>query len=109
MNEGEITFEHVNFSYDVRREALKNFSFEGQAGRTVALVGESGGGKSTVLRLLFRFYDVGSGSIKIDGQDLRDVTLASLRKNIGIVPQVPSLPSLSLFLVVLTTGYRAIQ
>jgi ATP-binding cassette subfamily B protein len=93
----------------VRREALKDFSFRGKAGRTVALVGESGGGKSTVLRLLFRFYDVGSGSIKIDGQDLRDVKLASLRKNIGIVPQVLLLDSLSLFLVNLTTGYCAIQ
>jgi ATP-binding cassette, subfamily B, vacuolar membrane transporter HMT1/ACLQ len=93
VNEGEITFDHVSFAYDVRREALKDFCFRGQAGRTVALVGESGGGKSTVLRLLFRFYDVAGGSIKIDGQDLRDVKLASLRKNIGIVPQVSPLHS----------------
>jgi ABC-type transport system involved in Fe-S cluster assembly fused permease/ATPase subunit len=91
VTEGEIKFNHVNFSYDVRREALKDFTFSAPPGRTVALVGESGGGKSTVLRLLFRFYDVGSGSITVDGQDLRDVKLNSLRRNIGIVPQVFSL------------------
>jgi len=88
VTEGEIRFDRVDFSYDVRREALKDFTFRAPPGRTVALVGESGGGKSTVFRLLFRFYDVGSGSITIDGQDLRDVKLNSLRRNIGIVPQV---------------------
>ena len=88
VEEGEIQFNHVNFSYDVRRQALKDLSFRAPPGRTVAIVGESGAGKSTVLRLLFRFYDVKSGSISIDGQDLRDVKLESLRKNIGIVPQV---------------------
>jgi ABC-type transport system involved in Fe-S cluster assembly fused permease/ATPase subunit len=103
VNEGEIRFDHVNFSYDIRREALKDMTFRAPPGRTVALVGESGGGKSTVLRLLFRFYDVNSGSIAIDGQDLRDVKLASLRKNIGIVPQVIPLNS------ILTTGYRSLQ
>ena len=88
VNEGEIRFDHVNFSYDIRREALKDLTFRAPPGRTVALVGESGGGKSTILRLLFRFYDVNGGGISIDGQDLRDVKLESLRKNIGIVPQV---------------------
>jgi len=87
VRNGEIVFNHVNFSYDVRRKALKDLSFVAPAGKTVALVGESGGGKSTILRLLFRFYDVNGGSISIDEQDLRDVTVASLRKNIGIVPQ----------------------
>jgi ABC-type transport system involved in Fe-S cluster assembly fused permease/ATPase subunit len=87
VTEGEIRFDHVTFSYDVRREALKDFTFRAPPGRTVALVGESGGGKSTVLRLLFRFYEANSGGISIDGQDLRDVKLQSLRKNIGIVPQ----------------------
>jgi ATP-binding cassette, subfamily B, vacuolar membrane transporter HMT1/ACLQ len=90
VTNGEIKFEHVSFSYDVRREALRDLTFVAPAGRTVALVGESGGGKSTVLRLLFRFYDVSAGSISIDGQDLRDVKVHSLRKNIGIVPQVPT-------------------
>jgi ATP-binding cassette, subfamily B, vacuolar membrane transporter HMT1/ACLQ len=87
VTSGEIRFDHVKFSYDLRREALKDLSFVAPAGKTVALVGESGGGKSTILRLLFRFYDVNSGSISIDGRDLRDVKIASLRKNIGIVPQ----------------------
>jgi ATP-binding cassette, subfamily B, vacuolar membrane transporter HMT1/ACLQ len=88
VDEGEIIFDHVNFSYDQRKETLKDFSFRVLGGKTMALVGESGGGKSTILRLLFRFYDVNSGRILIDGQDSRDVTLQSLRKNIGIVPQV---------------------
>ena len=90
VREGEIRFDHVNFSYDKRRAALKDLSFVAPPGRTVALVGESGGGKSTILRLLFRFYDVDEGGISIDGQDLRDVKLHSLRRNIGIVPQVPA-------------------
>src|SRR5271170_2246645 len=93
VSDGEIRFEHVNFSYDKRREALKDLGFVAPPGRTVALVGESGGGKSTILRLLFRFYDVDEGGISIDGQDLRDVKLHSLRKNIGIVPQVTPLNS----------------
>lgn len=88
VNKGEIRFDHVNFAYDARRQALKDLTFCAPAGKTVALVGESGGGKTTILRLLFRFYDVKSGSISIDGQDLRDVKIQSLRQNIGIVPQV---------------------
>jgi len=90
VTNGEIKFNNVRFSYDVRKEALKGLNFVAPAGKTVALVGESGGGKSTIFRLLFRFYDVNEGSIEIDGQDLRDVKLKSLRKNIGIVPQVRS-------------------
>jgi ATP-binding cassette, subfamily B, vacuolar membrane transporter HMT1/ACLQ len=92
VKEGEIKFEKVNFAYDTRRPALKDLTFTAPPGRTVALVGESGGGKSTILRLLFRFYDVSEGRITIDGQDLRDVKLQSLRKNIGIVPQVTPHP-----------------
>ncbi|RHZ89747.1 hypothetical protein Glove_11g51 [Diversispora epigaea] len=87
VTEGTVVFDNVNFSYDPRNQALKNLSFTIPKGKTVALVGPSGGGKSTILRLLFRFYDVNSGSISIDGQDIRSVTQESLRRNIGVVPQ----------------------
>jgi ABC-type transport system involved in Fe-S cluster assembly fused permease/ATPase subunit len=82
-----IRFDHVDFSYEARRQILFDVSFEVPAGRTVAVVGPSGAGKSTLSRLLFRFYDVTGGSIRIDGQDIRDVTQKSLRAAIGIVPQ----------------------
>ncbi len=85
--EGEIRFEHVDFGYDERRPILKDVSFAVPPGRKVAIVGPSGSGKSTISRLLFRFYDVTGGRIAIDGQDLREVTQASLRAAIGIVPQ----------------------
>ena len=75
------------FSYDPDREILKGVSFEIPAGKTVAVVGPSGAGKSTLSRLLFRFYDVKGGAIEIDGQDIRTVNQASLRKAIGMVPQ----------------------
>jgi ATP-binding cassette subfamily B protein len=84
---GAVTFEAVRFGYDKRREILKDVSIEVPAGRTLAIVGPSGAGKSTIARLMFRFYDVTGGAIRIDGQDLRDVTQASLRAAIGIVPQ----------------------
>jgi ATP-binding cassette, subfamily B, heavy metal transporter len=84
---GRLEFDQVDFGYDVRRPILKGVSFEVPAGRTVAIVGPSGAGKSTISRLLFRFYDIDAGSIRIDGQDLRQVTQASLRAAIGIVPQ----------------------
>jgi len=87
VSSGKISFENVDFHYDPDREILKNVSFEVPAGKTVAIVGPSGAGKSTLSRLLFRFYDVTGGSIKIDGQDIRDVTQASLRATIGMVPQ----------------------
>ena len=84
---GAIRFEHVDFSYDGVRPILKDVSFEVPAGRKVAVVGASGSGKSTIARLLFRFYDVQSGRITIDGQDVRDVTQASVRDALGVVPQ----------------------
>ena len=84
---GAVVFDHVSFGYDPRRPILQDVSFTVPPGKTVALVGSSGAGKSTISRLLFRFYDVGSGSITIDGQDIRAVTQASLRAAIGIVPQ----------------------
>jgi ATP-binding cassette, subfamily B, heavy metal transporter len=84
---GSVRFEHVDFGYDAKRQILFDVSFAIPAGRTVAVVGPSGSGKSTLARLLFRFYDVGAGRITIDGQDLRDVTQASLRAAIAIVPQ----------------------
>ncbi|HZW13870.1 MAG TPA: ABC transporter ATP-binding protein/permease [Noviherbaspirillum sp.] len=83
----EVRFSHVNFSYEPKRQILFDVDFTIPAGSTTAVVGHSGSGKSTMSRLLFRFYDVTSGSITIDGQDLRDVTQESLRKAIGIVPQ----------------------
>lgn len=84
---GEVRFENISFGYDPRRPILKNFSFTLPAGKSIAFVGQSGAGKSTVSRLLYRFYDVDSGVISIDGQDIREVTQASLREAIGIVPQ----------------------
>ncbi|KAJ7287359.1 mitochondrial half-size ABC transporter [Mycena rebaudengoi] len=86
---GEIEFDNVSFSYDKRTTALDGVSFKIPKGSSVALVGESGAGKSTILRLLYRFYDLpeGGGRILIDGQDIRDVTQKSLRSAIGVVPQ----------------------
>ncbi|NEX61107.1 ABCB family ABC transporter ATP-binding protein/permease [Noviherbaspirillum galbum] len=83
----EVRFSHVNFSYESKRQILFDVDFSIPAGTTTAVVGHSGSGKSTLSRLLYRFYDIQSGSITIDGQDLRDVTQASLRAAIGIVPQ----------------------
>lgn len=82
-----IEFSHVGFAYDLRREVIRDLSFEVPAGHTVAVVGHSGAGKSTLSRLLYRFYDVTSGAILIDGQDIREVSQSSLRASIGIVPQ----------------------
>jgi ATP-binding cassette subfamily B protein len=84
---GEIRFDDVVFSYEPERVVLKGVSFHVPAGKTVAVVGPSGAGKSTISRILYRFYDIKSGSVTIDGQDIRDVTQASLRAVIGIVPQ----------------------
>jgi len=84
---GNVRFDNVRFSYDPERPILKGLSFEVPAGKTVAIVGPSGAGKSTISRLLFRLYDVSGGHILIDGQDIRNVTQASLRASIGMVPQ----------------------
>lgn len=82
-----VSFRHVNFAYDPARPILHDISFDIPAGKTVAVVGPSGSGKSTLARLLFRFYDVQSGQILIAGQDIKQVTQASVRQAIGIVPQ----------------------
>jgi len=84
---GEIDVENVSFSYDQKDYVLKGCSLKVPAGKTIALVGPSGGGKTTLCHLIPRFYEINEGSIKIDGYDIRDLTLESLRKNIGIVQQ----------------------
>ena len=84
---GTVRFEDVRFAYEPERPILKGLSFEVPAGKTVAIVGPSGAGKSTISRLLFRLYDVSGGRILIDGQDIRNATQASLRAQIGMVPQ----------------------
>ena len=86
-NEANIRFENVSFGYSEDRVILKNLSFEIPSGKRVAVVGKSGAGKSTIVRLLFRFYDVTGGAITIDGQDVRNINLASLHAAIGVVPQ----------------------
>ena len=83
----DVRFEHVSFHYESKREILRDVSFNIPAGTITAVVGQSGAGKSTLARLLFRFYDVQTGKVLIDGQNIEDVTQASLRKAIGIVPQ----------------------
>ncbi len=87
VRHGHVRFEDVSFSYDRQRRILDKISFEVPPGKTVAVVGPSGAGKSTLSRLLFRFYEPASGRITIDGQDIADVTQASLRGKIGMVPQ----------------------
>ncbi|KAB5580862.1 hypothetical protein GE09DRAFT_454880 [Coniochaeta sp. 2T2.1] len=86
---GQVRFDHVSFSYDKKKETLKDVSLDVPPGTTVAFVGATGAGKSTILKLLDRFYDPTEGSIMIDGQDIRDVELSSLRAQIGVVPQTP--------------------
>jgi ATP-binding cassette subfamily B protein len=89
--EGEVTFEDVTFSYDGRRLALDGVSFAAKPGETIALVGTTGSGKSTTLGLLHRSFDPAAGAIRIDGHDVRDIGLSSLRHNIGVVFQEPML------------------
>ncbi|KAL8740562.1 MAG: hypothetical protein Q9190_006755 [Brigantiaea leucoxantha] len=85
--QGAIRFNDVKFAYDPRKPALNGIDFQCAPGTTTALVGESGGGKSTVFRLLFRFYNIDDGSIQIDGHDVKTIKIESLRKHIGVVPQ----------------------
>ncbi len=84
---GEIEFENVQFSYVEDRAALKNVSFKIEAGKTVALVGHSGGGKSTIMNMILRFYDPQGGAVKLDSHDIRDLTLKSLRSSMSVVNQ----------------------
>jgi ATP-binding cassette subfamily B protein len=88
---GLVEFENVTFSYAGNRPAVADLSFTAKPGETVALVGATGAGKSTALALLYRVYDPQSGRIKIDGRDIRDVKLRSLRHNIGVIFQEPLL------------------
>ncbi len=94
--QGAIDFNHVTFTYDNGAEILKDFDAHISPGETVAIVGRTGSGKSTVARLLTRFYDVTGGSVTIDGHDIRDVTLTSLRENVGVVLDEPFLFSISI-------------
>ncbi|KAK3320189.1 P-loop containing nucleoside triphosphate hydrolase protein [Cercophora scortea] len=87
LDDGTIEFENVNFSYDGQREVVKCVSFKVGGGQTVAIVGETGGGKSTLVKLLCRAYDVTDGAIRVDGQDLRSVRLSSFREHLSLVPQ----------------------
>ncbi|MDU5915902.1 MAG: ABC transporter ATP-binding protein, partial [Negativicoccus succinicivorans] len=84
---GDVVFDAVHFRYEPSKEVLSGISFHAEPGQKIALVGPSGSGKSTIANLIPRFYDVTDGAIRIDGHDVRDVTLASLREQIGIVPQ----------------------
>ncbi|MFN2122436.1 MAG: ABC transporter ATP-binding protein, partial [Candidatus Promineifilaceae bacterium] len=90
--EGRVAFEHVSFRYFGHGEyVLQDVSFKAEPGQTVALLGATGSGKSTVINLIPRFYDVSEGAVTVDGHDVRDVTIASLRENIGIVLQETTL------------------
>jgi ATP-binding cassette subfamily B protein len=93
---GDLRFEHVSFAYGNGTRVLKDFDLHLQPGETVALVGRTGSGKSTVARLLERFYDVDNGRILVDGHDIRDLTIASLRSHLGIVLDEPFLFSVSI-------------
>mgnify|MGYP001011516158 CR=1 FL=1 len=84
---GDVEFHNVSFSYDGNEKVLKNINIKIPAGKTVALVGPSGGGKTTLCHLIPRFYEVKEGSITIDGEDIKNYTLKSLRRNIGLVQQ----------------------
>ncbi|SPJ76281.1 related to vacuolar membrane protein HMT1 (heavy metal tolerance protein) [Fusarium torulosum] len=85
--QGHVRWNNVSFAYDRRKPALRNISFECQPGTTTAFVGESGGGKSTLFRHMFRYYDCDEGSIELDGRNVKDLTINSVREKIGVVPQ----------------------
>ncbi|KAI0460369.1 ABC transporter-like protein [Xylaria acuta] len=84
---GHVEFSKVKFAYDKRKPALRNLTFDCQPGTTTALVGESGGGKSTLFRLMYRYFNCQAGNIRVDGQNVKDVTIDSVRRFIGVVPQ----------------------
>jgi len=88
---GDVQFDHVSFRYVENTPVLHDVTVDIQAGETVALVGPTGAGKTTIASLLMRFYDVDEGAIRIDGKDIREVTLKSLRRQLGVVPQQPFL------------------
>jgi ABC-type multidrug transport system fused ATPase/permease subunit len=94
--EGKIKFNHVDFGYDACKPLIRDLDLEVEGGQMVAFVGQTGAGKSTILKLLLRFYDVTGGSITIDGQDLRSITQSSLREALGIVPQECALFNISI-------------
>jgi ABC-type transport system involved in Fe-S cluster assembly fused permease/ATPase subunit len=91
VTEGKVEFKGVEFAYDARKPIIRGVSLQAEGGQTIAFVGATGGGKSTILKLLLRFYDVTGGSIVIDGQDLRSVKQSSVREALGLVPQDPVL------------------
>ena len=97
INNGAVKFENVSFAYNEKRQILHEVDFDIPAGKTLAVVGYSGGGKSTLVRLLFRFYDISAGRILIDNQNIKDVSQDSLRESIGIVPQDTVLFNESIF------------
>jgi ATP-binding cassette subfamily B protein len=97
VTQGRIVFDGVTFAYDSRNSILENFNLDIPPGERVALVGPSGGGKSTIVKLLFRFMDIQTGTISIDGQDISKVTQESLRDNLSLVPQEPILFHRTLF------------
>jgi ATP-binding cassette, subfamily B, multidrug efflux pump len=84
---GDVRFEHVSFGYQPGQPVIKDMSLEARAGQTIALVGPTGAGKTTIINLLTRFYEIQSGRITIDGKDIRQVRKADLRRNLGIVLQ----------------------
>lgn len=91
ITSGKVEFNNVSFSYEPDRTILDNISFSAERGQSIAIVGETGGGKSTILKLLCRFYDTTGGNVTIDGQDVRNITIESLRDCLGIVPQTASM------------------
>ena len=87
MTEGRVDFKNISFGYEPNRVILKNFNLSVKSGQNVAIVGTSGSGKSTIGRLMFRFYDINEGELLVDGNNIKDVTQSSLHSQIGIIPQ----------------------
>ncbi len=102
---GDVSFENVEFEYDKGVPVIKNVSFEVKAGESIALVGPTGAGKSTIINLLSRFYNVTSGAVKIDGHNLNDVTLNSLRRRWALCSRTPSFSQAPLWIISVTEGW----